>query len=98
MAGKVMSEADGGPDEEQNGLALCSLHHKTFDLGAFTILPDRVVVISEQAHGNESFERWLLDFHGKPVRSPQRRSYMPSERFLTWHEREVFKRPPRERQ
>jgi len=23
----------------QNGLALCSLHHKIFDLGAFTVLP-----------------------------------------------------------
>jgi putative restriction endonuclease len=27
----------GGPDEETNGLALCALHHKTFDLGAFTV-------------------------------------------------------------
>jgi putative restriction endonuclease len=27
----------GGPDEEANGLALCVLHHKTFDLGAFTL-------------------------------------------------------------
>jgi putative restriction endonuclease len=26
----------GGPDVEGNGLALCVLHHKTFDLGAFT--------------------------------------------------------------
>jgi len=26
----------GGPDVENNGLALCVLHHKTFDLGAFT--------------------------------------------------------------
>src|SRR6185503_19127739 len=31
----------GGPDVEPNGLALCSLHHKAFDLGAFTIKPDR---------------------------------------------------------
>jgi hypothetical protein len=27
----------GGPDEESNGFALCVLHHKTFDLGAFTV-------------------------------------------------------------
>src|SRR5262249_24164345 len=27
----------GGPDTEVNGLALCVLHHKTFDLGAFTL-------------------------------------------------------------
>jgi HNH endonuclease len=29
-----------GPDVVQNGLALCSLHHKIFDLGAFTVLPE----------------------------------------------------------
>jgi hypothetical protein len=27
----------GGPDEEANGLALRVLHHKLFDLGAFTV-------------------------------------------------------------
>ena len=40
-----------GPDEEQIGLALCSLHHKAFDLGAFTIQPDHVMLVSELAHG-----------------------------------------------
>ena len=27
----------GGPDLPQNGLALCSVHHKLFDLGAYTV-------------------------------------------------------------
>lgn len=27
----------GGPDTEENGIALCSLHHKLFDRGLFTI-------------------------------------------------------------
>ncbi len=40
----------GGPDEESNGLALCVLHHKTFDLGAFTIGRDGVMLVSDQAH------------------------------------------------
>ena len=87
----------GGPDEEQNGLALCCLHHKAFDLGAFTILPGRLLVVSEQAHGHTGFNQCLLDFHGKPIRCPQREAYIPSEQFLTWHEREVFKQPQRER-
>lgn len=29
----------GGPDLETNGLSLCALHHKLFDLGVFTIDP-----------------------------------------------------------
>lgn len=86
----------GGPDEEPNGLALCSLHHKAFDLGAFTILPDRILLVSEHAYGRRGFDELLLTYHGRPIRKPQRESYQPGERFLTWHEREVFKRPPRE--
>jgi len=86
----------GGPDEEQNGLALCSLHHKAFDLGAFTIQPDCVMLVSEKAYGRSGFDEWLLKFHGEPIRKPQRDEYLPAEGFLTWHEKEVFKRPPRE--
>ncbi len=32
------------PDREEDGLALCVLHHKTFDLGAFTVNHDGVVL------------------------------------------------------
>ena len=86
----------GGPDEEQNGLSLCSLHHKAFDLGAFTIQPDCIMLVSEHAYGRRGFDEWLLNFHGQVIRKPVREAYSPDERFLTWHEKEVFKRPSRE--
>jgi hypothetical protein len=86
----------GGPDEETNGLALCSLHHKAFDLGAFTIHPGHVMLVSQHARGQRGFDEWLLRFHGQPIRRPKRTSYLPAKTFLDWHEREVFKRPPRE--
>jgi predicted restriction endonuclease len=38
----------GGPDEERNGLALCSLHHKLFDRGVFTV-SNSMSVISPKA-------------------------------------------------
>ena len=42
-----------GPDVVQNGLALCSLHHKIFDLGAFTVLPgNHQIVFSRHLHLN----------------------------------------------
>lgn len=85
----------GGPDEEPNGLALCSLHHKAFDLGAFTVHPDRRLLVSELVHGQRGFDDWLLKFHGKPIRAPQRKAYFPAEPYLAWHQREVFKLPPR---
>lgn len=85
----------GGPDEEPNGLALCSLHHKAFDLGAFTIQPNRVLLVSEQAYGRRGFEEWLMRFHGAAIRPPQRVTYGPGEVFLAWHARQVFKSPGR---
>ena len=86
----------GGPDVEHNGLALCPLHHKAFDLGAFTILPDQVLLVSERTYGRSGFDEWLLRFHGQPIRKPLRASYLPGNEFLAWHEKQVFKRPPRE--
>lgn len=83
-------------DTEQNGLALCSLHHKAFDLGAFTIRPDRMLLVSEHVHGQRGCEEWLLRYHGQAVRRPVRESYLPEPGFLSWHQRKVFKRPARE--
>lgn len=84
----------GGPDEEVNGLSLCSLHHKLFDRGIFTIRDMRVHV-SEKANGNQQFSRWVLDFHNQPLKIPQRPSYHPDLEFVTWHEQQVFKGPGR---
>ncbi len=80
----------GGPDEESNGLALCVLHHKTFDLGAFTVA-DGVLLVSEQANGTAGFEEALLRHHNKPVRQAQRPEWRPAHVHLDWHAKEVFK-------
>ena len=86
----------GGPDIESNGLALCSLHHKLFDRGVFTLNDDRVLVVSENATGTTGFEDWLMQFHGKPVSSPVRSSYSPRTEYTSWHIREVFRGKARE--
>jgi putative restriction endonuclease len=81
----------GGPDEESNGLALCVLHHKTFDLGAFTVNHDGVLLVSDQAHGTAGFEEVLLSRHGKGIRRPQREVWNPAPVCLDWHAKQVFK-------
>jgi putative restriction endonuclease len=81
----------GGPDREDNGLALCVLHHKLFDLGAYTLTPDRVLMVSDQAHGTAGFQEALLSYHGRAVLAPQRPEWCPEPAFLDWHAREVFK-------
>ncbi len=87
----------GGPDTEENGIALCSLHHKLFDRGVFTITEERELLVAEQAHGTNGFDEWLMRFHGKKVRSPIHPVYMPKDNFINWHIREVFRGPARYR-
>ena len=43
------------------GLALCSLHHKIFDLGAFTVLPgNHQIVFSRHLMGGDDTKAKLL--------------------------------------
>ena len=71
----------GGPETEDNGLALCVIHHKTFDLGAFTVR-DGVLLVSDQANGTSWFQEVLLAFHGKPIREAQHAGWQPNPRHL----------------
>lgn len=85
----------GGPDDEANGFALCSLHHKAFDLGAFTIGDHLELRLSASLHGGEAFERVFLAHHGRAIRQPPDPGHRPGEVFLAWHRREVFRAPER---
>ena len=68
----------GGPDEERNGLALCSLHHKLFDRGVFTISNSLSVIVSESANGTRGFQEWVVAYHGKEIRPPATPQLLPS--------------------
>lgn len=85
----------GGPDEEINGLALCSLHHKLFDRGMFTLNSSLKISVSEKANGSGNFEQLVLDYHGKSLLQPIRPTYYPEDNFIEWHINEVFKGPER---
>ena len=85
-----------GPDEVHNGIALCSMHHKIFDLGVFTILPNTFeMIFSQELNGNDEARDKLLSYHGANLILPQSREYRPRDEFLHWHEKEVFKKPAR---
>ena len=50
-AAHVRWSAAGGPDELSNGIALCVLHHKAFDLGALGLTEHHRVTVSQAFHG-----------------------------------------------
>lgn len=87
----------GGPCELNNGLCLCSLHHKAFDSGALSLSPDARVVISDLLHGGEQVHATFLRFSGRPLRGPQAGYPGISSGYITWHRANIFKgqaRPP----
>ncbi len=85
----------GGPDDVANGVALCALHHRLLDRGAFTLAApsthERMVVVADDAHGGAGFERWLLAFHGQPLAAPVQPGDRVAEPSMGWHRREVFR-------
>ncbi|MGD6796063.1 phosphorothioated DNA-binding restriction endonuclease [Metabacillus indicus] len=83
----------GGPDNEENGIALCSLHHKLFDRGVFTLTNERKLIVSQDAHGTHGFNEWLMNFQGKNIREPIQSYYYPNQSFINWHVKEVFRGP-----
>ncbi len=86
----------GGPDVEPNGLSLCALHHKLFDLGAFTIEPAGYrIVFSQLAISGDRGMTGVLAHHGQRLLPPQDRTQLPSAQFLEWNLANVFKRPER---
>lgn len=89
-AAHIRWHAMNGPDTISNGIALCTMHHKLFDLGAMGINVNRQLTVSPQTNGAGK-ELWLNRFEGKPIRPPQKHYKLPSDDFLTWHEKEVFK-------
>ncbi len=89
--------AAGGSEEVTNGVAMCTLHHKLFDLGAYTIDEQRRVLVSEHANGTRLLQQVLLDFHGQGISETVRSDDAPGIGNLRWHRKQVFKddaRPP----
>ena len=85
-----------GPDVVINGLALCSLHHKLFDRGAFTLSDQRKILVSKDVVGSVGFKEWLMKFHGKRINLPQRDEDYPAVKFIRWHVSTIFQGDCRE--
>lgn len=89
-AAHVKSHRAGGPGSDDNGVALCTLHHKLFDRGAMTITPDMTIAVSEEVNGHAGIDEWVPRYRGKPLRQPQKPIPPPLQDFVHWHVSEVF--------
>ena len=94
-AAHVRWHSHGGPSTVDNGVCLCPVHHKAFDLGAIGLTDDLHVVVSQRVHGGDATRLWLLDLHNQRLRGPQAGVALPRPEFVQWHRHEVFKSPGR---
>lgn len=91
-AAHIHWHADAGPDRVRNGLALCTLHHRLFDRGAFTLASDDLTISVAKEAGGTGFDQALGRFDGKPPRVLPRSDHdRPAEKYLRWHQTEVFR-------
>jgi putative restriction endonuclease len=80
----------GGPDSPDNGLALCSLHHKLFDRGAIGLDPHHRIQVSGFFGARTDAAKRVYDLHDKPL-VPRRGTPLPAAEHIAWHATQVFR-------
>lgn len=80
----------GGPDSLDNGLALCSLHHKLLDRGVIGFSDPETVVVSNRYSAQSEAGKRIYELHLKTIR-PRPGTQLPAEEHVMWHVAEVFK-------
>jgi putative restriction endonuclease len=83
----------GGPDDLDNGIALCSLHHKLFDRGVLGLTATMTVCVSDAFSARTPAGQAIYGLHGRQIR-PRPGTACPAETHLEWHRSQVFKSNP----
>jgi putative restriction endonuclease len=85
-----------GPDTVENGLCLCSFHHKLLDRGVLGVSGEHEVAVSAHfvARGRAA-EELVLRLVGQPLLMPQPGQPAPSQDHIGWHLDQVFRPPAR---
>jgi putative restriction endonuclease len=82
-----------GPDALDNGLALCVLHHKLFDLGVLGLDAALRVRVSAVFTARTAAGRAVYALQGVAL-APRPGTVTPASAHLSWHARQVFKGEP----
>lgn len=78
------------PDDLDNGLALCSLHHKLFDRGALGLTLDYRIHVAHDYTARTEAGRRVYDLIDRRL-EPRVGTQLPAEPHIRWHQEQVFK-------
>ncbi|MET9884697.1 phosphorothioated DNA-binding restriction endonuclease [Streptomyces sp. NPDC006430] len=88
--------AFGGPDDVDNGLCLCSLHHRLFDKGVLGIGDGHRILVSQRFVGHSPAAReHVIALAGRPLIGPQAGVRPVAAAHRSWHTSQVFHGTPR---
>ncbi|CAL9521102.1 phosphorothioated DNA-binding restriction endonuclease [Streptomyces sp. Tu 3180] len=88
--------AFGGPDDVDNGLCLCSLHHKLFDKGVLGVDDGHRILVSQRFAGHGPAARaQVTGLSGRPLIGPQPGAAPVAAPHRAWHTAQVFRGDPR---
>jgi putative restriction endonuclease len=79
-----------GPDELDNGLALCTLHHRLLDRGVLGFRDSETLTVSASfAAVSESGKR-VYDLHDSKL-EPRIGTKLPASEYVEWHTENIFR-------
>lgn len=83
--------AFGGPDDVDNGLCLCSLHHKLLDKGVLGVDASHRILVSQHFVGHSPAAReHVAALAGRPLIGPQPGVRPVAADHRAWHASQVF--------
>ncbi|PTL55564.1 phosphorothioated DNA-binding restriction endonuclease [Paraconexibacter algicola] len=94
-AAHVLWHTHGGPDELDNGLCLCALHHLALDRGALSIDDEYRLLVSQHISGSTGVADGLHALAGRPLGRPQPGNPPIRPDHADWHRAQVFRAPAR---
>lgn len=85
-----------GPDSIENGLCLCSFHHKLLDRGVLGVRDDHTIAVSAHFVGRGRASQDLVHrLVGETLIDPQCGHAVPGGDHIAWHTDQVFRSPAR---
>jgi putative restriction endonuclease len=83
----------GGEHRPGNGILLRTDVHRLFDLGYVTISHDHRFEVSPSLRQDYDNGKEYYDLHGRQIRAPTDRVFLPSADALDWHHENRWARP-----
>ena len=90
-AAHVKWHSHDGPSTVDNGLCLCTLHHKALDRGVIGVDQDYKLLVSMRLEENEHTEKLFFGLAGGEVKAPRDGFDGVAEGYRRWHTENVYK-------